>query len=163
MPKKLLFTGAVPHNCKSCGAPGLTGKRKYCEECRKAKRRALMQDYFRRPEVKERQKERTKAYREKPEVKKRVKEYYHQEGVKERLKEYRKRPEVRERIREYYRRPEVKEKMREYLRRPEVKARSRELYRIRKEKREGPAGGAEGEKRGKLVILEMYLIQGTYP
>ena len=81
------------------GKYGVTSRCKVCIY-------AYLQEYERRPEVRERKLE----YQRRPEVRERNREYQ---------REYRRRPEVRERQREYRRRPEVRAKKHEYRNRPE--------------------------------------------
>ena len=108
-----------------------------------------MSEYYKRPEVKERYRERywnngirqrKLEYYQRPDVKekrqKAKQEYHHRPDIAERgrtwQKEYRKRPEVIERTREYKQRSDVKDKGRvyaaEYRQRPDAKMRLLEYY-----------------------------------
>ena len=104
-------------NVRKCGWCGVEFKDEenyvYCsEECW-----LKHKEYFRKPEVKAREKEYHKEYNQRPEVKEKKKEYH---------KEYSQRPEVKEKKKEYAKRPEIKERKRKYEQRPEIKAKRKE-------------------------------------
>ncbi len=105
----------------------------------KQKAKEWSKKYHQKPEVKVRMKE----YRQRPEYKARMKEYIkrylqenkdyfreyheiHKEELKKKRKKYHQRPEVKTRRKEYQQRSEVKAKAKEYNQKPEIKAKKKE-------------------------------------
>ena len=108
--EKIRFSMDVSHSSKS--------KKKhqvgYCDECGSAfekkrkdhrfcSQRCWRKAYNRRPEVKEKNRQRMKEYNERPKVKKKRREHNQRPEVKAYQKEYRQRPENREKNKEYQR------------------------------------------------------------
>ena len=78
------------------------------------------------------------------------KEYH--EANKDKAKAYYQRPEVKEKKREYYQRPEVKEKKREYYQRPEVKAKAKAYYQRPEVKERGKNKALISQSRNDYLI-----------
>jgi predicted amidophosphoribosyltransferase len=156
------------HNCEQCGAPGLTGKSRYCEACKKERKRKRMEKYLQKPEVRERLlayrtrpdvKERLKEYRQRPEIMEKYRKIYHQRKVS--AKRYCKRCGAeltrkhvyfcdacrmirrREITKKYLEKPETKKMRRDYYRRPEVK----EKIRVKRLEAKARGEGQETKKR----------------
>ena len=59
-------------------------RKRFCDECKKAKKRKQSREYRQRPEVKEQERKRRREYYSRPEVKEQLREYYSRPEVKER-------------------------------------------------------------------------------